>query len=85
MMAQITQPVDVPLIADSVCTGLKSTGSDPRNCLYIGPGTNTATYPDQIHPRMVVHNDGINIGFCDGHAKWYKASKVGRGSFWTRK
>jgi prepilin-type processing-associated H-X9-DG protein len=20
------------------------------------------------------HNDGMNIAFCDGHAKWYKTS-----------
>jgi len=84
-MSLITQPVAVPLIADSVCCGLKSTGTDPRNCLYIGPGTNTATYPNNVHPRMAVHNDGINIGFCDGHGKWYADNNVQRGTFWARK
>jgi prepilin-type N-terminal cleavage/methylation domain-containing protein/prepilin-type processing-associated H-X9-DG protein len=86
MMALITRPVEVPMIADSVCAGLKSTGTDPRNCLYIGPGTNTTgVYPDEVHPRMGIHNDGLNVGFCDGHAKWFKATSCPRGTFWARK
>jgi len=85
-MAQITTPAEVPLIGDAVCAGLKSTGTDPRNCLYIGPGTNTTgVYPNEVHPRMSVHTDGINLVFCDGHVKWFKASQVPRGSFWARK
>ena len=49
-MAQITPPAEVPLIGDAVCAGLKSTGTDPRNCLYIGPGTNTTgVYPNEVH------------------------------------
>ncbi len=84
-LAIITKPAEVPLIADSVCAGLKSTGTDARNCLYIGPGTNTASYPDQIHPRMKAHMDGINISFCDGHVKWHRSSAVGRGTFWALK
>ena len=86
MAAQIGRPAEVPMIADSVCAGLKSTGADPRNCLYIGPGTNTTgVYPDEIHPRMSIHNDGINVGFTDGHVKWFKASACQRGTFWARK
>jgi prepilin-type N-terminal cleavage/methylation domain-containing protein/prepilin-type processing-associated H-X9-DG protein len=85
LLASITKASAVPLLADSVCCGLKSTGSDSRNCLYIGPGSNTDSYPDKIHPRMLVHNEGINISFCDGHAEWYRAVAVPRGSFWTRK
>ncbi len=84
-LSSLTKPSSVPLIGDSVCCGLKSTGSDPRNCLYIGAGTNTTSYPNQVHPRMAVHNEGINISFCDGHVQWYRALNVPRGSFWTRK
>ena len=85
-MGVITMPAEVPLVADSVCCGLKSTGVDPRNCLYIGPGTNTTgVYPGEIHPRMAAHNEGINVGFCDGHVKWNKASNCQRGTFWARK
>ena len=85
MLAQCQRPAENVLLADSVCAGLKSTGSDPRNCLYIGPGTNTASYPDNIHPRMKVHNDGINLSFIDGHAKWFKSSQLQRGPFWAKK
>jgi prepilin-type processing-associated H-X9-DG protein/prepilin-type N-terminal cleavage/methylation domain-containing protein len=84
-LAAIKTPSEVPLLGDSVCCGLKSTGSDARNCLYIGPGSNTSSYPDNVHPRMKVHNDGINISFCDGHVKWYRALNVPRGTFWKRK
>ncbi|MFH1909652.1 MAG: DUF1559 domain-containing protein [bacterium] len=85
-MALIGRPAEVPMVADSVCAGLKATGTDPRNCLYIGPGTNTTgVYPDECHPRMRVHNDGSNIGFADGHAKWYSFQNIPRGSFWARK
>jgi len=85
-MALIQRPAEVPMTADCVCCGLKSTGTDPRNCLYIGPGTNTTgVYPDECHPRMRVHNDGINITMLDGHGKWYGFQNVKRGTFWARK
>lgn len=73
------------LLGDSVCAGLKSTGADARNCLYIGPGSNTASYPDDLHPRMAVHNKGINLSFCDGHTEWFRSLSIPRGSFWARK
>jgi len=85
-LSQVGRPAEVPMIADSVCCGLKSTGTDPRNCLYIGPGTNTTgVYPDECHPRMRCHNDGINIGMADGHAKWYGYQNLKRGTFWALK
>ena len=83
-LATIKRPSTLPLIGDSVCCGLKSTGTDPRNCLYIGPGTNTTgVYPNEVHPRMSMHNEGINLSFCDGHAAWYRALNVKRGNFWA--
>jgi len=75
-------PTKLPLMADSVCAGLKSTGTNASNCLYIGVGSNTSSYPDNIHPRMKVHSKGINISFADGHADWYVAQSVPRGNFW---
>jgi prepilin-type N-terminal cleavage/methylation domain-containing protein/prepilin-type processing-associated H-X9-DG protein len=35
------------------------------------------SYSANIDPR---HNDGVNVGFLDGHAKWLKAGRVGGGS-----
>jgi len=84
-LSSIKSPSAVPLIGDSVCCGLKATGSNSRNCLYIGPGSNTTSYPGGVHPRMSAHNEGINLSFCDGHVKWYRAHNVHRGTFWARK
>ncbi|MGQ9731528.1 MAG: DUF1559 family PulG-like putative transporter [Candidatus Zipacnadales bacterium] len=85
LLAQVNRPAQTVLLGGSVCCGLKGTGSDPRNCLYIGPGTNTTgVYPDECHPRMRVHNDGINLGFVDGHARWFGFQQIPRGSFWAR-
>jgi prepilin-type N-terminal cleavage/methylation domain-containing protein/prepilin-type processing-associated H-X9-DG protein len=83
-LARILRPSKVPLLGDSVCCGLKSTGTDPRNCLYIGPGTNTTgVYPNAIHPRMSAHNEGLNLSFCDGHVEWFRAQNCQRGTFWA--
>jgi len=84
LLASIKRPSKLPLLGDSVCCGLKSTGADPRNCLYIGPGTNTTgVYPNAIHPRMIAHNDGLNLSFCDGHCEWFRAENCQRGAFWA--
>ena len=80
---QIRNPSEVPCLGDSVCPGLKGTGNNAQNCLYIGPGTNTAQYEDGVHPRMKVHSNGINLSFCDGHVQWYRALAVKRGEFWA--
>ena len=83
-LASIKRPSMLPLIGDSVCCGLKSTGADPRNCLYIGPGTNTTgVYPNEVHPRMSQHSEGINLSFCDGHATWVRALNAKRGNYWA--
>jgi prepilin-type processing-associated H-X9-DG protein len=34
---------------------------------------------------MRCHNDGINVGMADGHAKWYGFQNLQRGTFWARK
>ncbi|MEN6641002.1 MAG: H-X9-DG-CTERM domain-containing protein [Armatimonadia bacterium] len=46
----------------------------PQQCLLAGAGQ----YSQNIDPR---HNDGVNVGFLDGHAKWLKAGKVGATNF----
>jgi prepilin-type N-terminal cleavage/methylation domain-containing protein/prepilin-type processing-associated H-X9-DG protein len=32
--------------------------------------------PDNGDPPAAIHNEGANVTFCDGHAKWYKASTL---------
>ena len=71
-------------MGDSVCCGLKGTGSDSRNRLYIGPASSTASCADNNHPRMVVHNGRIDLSFADGHTMWFKASAVQRDTFSPR-
>ena len=45
--------------------GLTNYTHPPENCW---PGV-CGCSPWNITFR---HNDGTNVGFCDGHAKWYK-------------
>ncbi len=84
-LAMVKTPAETVMLGDSVCCGLKGTGSDPRNCLYIGAGTNTLSYPNNVHPRMSCHDGGLNLVFVDGHVKWFAADSVQRGTFWARK
>ena len=67
-----------------MCSGLKGTGNDSINCVYIGPGSNTASYADNNHPRMVVDNGGIDLSSVDGDTMWNKTSAVQRDRFWPR-
>jgi len=61
-----------------VCSGLKGTGSDSLNGVHIGPGSNTASYADNNHPRMVVDNGGIDLSSVDGDTIWNKTSAAQR-------
>ncbi|HEY3398724.1 MAG TPA: prepilin-type N-terminal cleavage/methylation domain-containing protein [Armatimonadota bacterium] len=37
----------------------------------------TRSTGDNASPPAARHNDGSNMGFCDGHAKWYKWQTIG--------
>ncbi len=77
MLAQVTSASTTVLLGESYCCGIKGTNAaDPRNCLYIGPGSNAE------QPRMFIHNEGINLAFVDGHVKWFASQKIPRGTFW---
>jgi len=71
-MASIVSPSTKWLLADSNHAVL----GDIRGyltsaaCGQWGCGRNVNT----THIWEVVHNEGINIGFCDGHAKWLQAN-----------
>ncbi len=43
----------------------------PGSSQYEGTGCNPCT-----RRPYAVHNEGLNVGFCDGHAKWLKGSVV---------
>ena len=50
-----------------------------------GSGHVFAGYPDRLADWTYGrHNGGINVGFCDGHAKWYRACSLrDRARYWT--
>jgi len=55
-MAYVRYPAETPLIGDGACTR------------HWG-----VPYIDNVNNRAsgyVPHNNGINLGYCDGHAKW---------------
>ena len=73
-LAKIESPAEKYMLFDSnhpalgdVRAILTSTSCGQWSC-----GKNVAT----THQWLVPHNDGVNIGFCDGHAKWEAGNTV---------
>ena len=55
--------IDKP--AETILLGDNADGSDGR---YL--------YKSSAYTTSVRHNEGGNMGLCDGHAKWYKATNL---------
>jgi len=68
-LARITAPAGLLMITES---------QDDANavawCGYWGRDTNTPD-PSYVHPTGR-HNEGSNVGYADGHAKWLKQDKI---------
>jgi prepilin-type N-terminal cleavage/methylation domain-containing protein/prepilin-type processing-associated H-X9-DG protein len=66
--ASIKSPAETIWIAESTGPGIYPPRwvANPASYLYL--------YTDYYRPEQV-HNDGGNLGFCDGHAKWMQADK----------
>jgi prepilin-type N-terminal cleavage/methylation domain-containing protein/prepilin-type processing-associated H-X9-DG protein len=90
-LGQLNAPASCMLVADSSTYYLYRTGyrfayvpgtADGRDPLVLDSlWTNTATLNDFVNGR---HNNGINVGFCDGHAKWLQGSKIrADNTLWT--
>lgn len=90
-LAQMTSPASTMLLADSGSYYLHRTGyrfayvpgtADGRDPLAVDSAwADSRTMADFVSGR---HNNGVNIGFCDGHAKWLQGSKIrGDNSLWT--
>jgi prepilin-type N-terminal cleavage/methylation domain-containing protein/prepilin-type processing-associated H-X9-DG protein len=51
-----------------------------RTAFYSNDADITANRYDGVNGRtrlaLTRHNEGLNIGFCDGHAKWLKGSNI---------
>ncbi|MGE5530653.1 MAG: H-X9-DG-CTERM domain-containing protein, partial [Bacteroidota bacterium] len=90
-LAQMTAPASTMLLADSGGYYLNRNSyrfayipgtADGRTALAVDPAwTDARTMADFMDGR---HNNGINVGFCDGHAKWLQGSKIrGDNTLWT--
>jgi len=71
---------DVHFPAETMCIAEKGdTGSYIIDCLlwdYRTRGVNTDNDNGRTNLALTRHNEGLNLGFCDGHAKWMKDSNV---------
>ncbi len=71
---------DVKLPSETMCVADKGdTGSHIIDCLlwdYRTRGIATDNDNGRTNLALDRHNEGLNIGFCDGHAKWMKDSNV---------
>ncbi len=63
--------------------------TEPASTLLLGECESTTDYPGPLHPNAGFfypgpdhpkccerHNGGVNIGFCDGHAKWSSSGTI---------
>lgn len=71
---QVKSPAETMCIADKG----NSTGYIIDGLLYDyrTTGTNTGNVDGRTSLALDRHNDGLNLGFCDGHAKWMQGSQV---------
>jgi len=71
---------DVHFPSETMCIGEKGdTGSYIIDCLlydYRTRGVATDNENGRTNLALDRHNEGLNIGFCDGHAKWLKGSNI---------
>lgn len=72
----ISRPAETPAFADANCHWINP--SNNGNC---GPCGNTFPCSRVAWDR---HNDGLNIAYVDGHAKWQSGPSMYDGSNWTR-
>jgi prepilin-type processing-associated H-X9-DG protein/prepilin-type N-terminal cleavage/methylation domain-containing protein len=75
--SQLTKPSRTIAITDSV-SGSYGTSNCGEPSVY-WPGSNTSGVADR-------HNTGANVGWCDGHAEWWKVVQIGANSpsVWMR-
>jgi len=63
--------------------------TEPASTLMVGENESTSNYPGPLHPIVGLyymgpnypkcyerHNGGVNMGFCDGHAKWFSSGTI---------
>lgn len=89
-MAHVVKQIDPATLAQIQYPAETLLFCDNQNQAAYCPCATTDAYTPGLNPAP--HNDGINVGFCDGHAKWMKpdgaagtgaeAGMVGLRPFW---
>ncbi len=75
-LASIQRPSEILYIADAA--NWQACGAD----VAYANVCHSCDAPNQV-PANTRHNEGSNIGFCDGHAKWLAASVTRDGDWDT--
>ena len=71
-------------IKDVAGTYLLGDAGPGNHCKYTITQTDFSSPGTYYKEYCLIHNGGINVGFCDGHAKWLKAETLGApGGGWT--
>ena len=77
-MANIRDPAGTIIMVDSTSSEIYTGGT--ANYTLAGPNGVTDLGTGTVRRVPKRHNDGFNLGFCDGHAKWLKQTLPG---MWT--
>ncbi len=80
-LAQIRRPAEKYMCFDSNHPALGDVRAilTASECRQWKCGKNVYT----THQWLVPHNEGVNIGFCDGHAKWLSGNTVWSNYSWA--
>jgi len=69
-LPKIKYPAECMMLCDSYPGALVYC----RICWPNGPRAGEETNRVPVPPKADRHNEGVNLGYCDGHAKWQKGS-----------
>jgi prepilin-type N-terminal cleavage/methylation domain-containing protein/prepilin-type processing-associated H-X9-DG protein len=90
-LGTIVSPASCFMLLDSGCYGVSygNVGTTATYAFWYVPGTASGSATAMSSAWLTSdyqsgrHNQGVNIAFCDGHAKWFSgASLVGQPNYW---
>jgi prepilin-type processing-associated H-X9-DG protein len=81
-MANVQSAAEVPAIAETTCHYFNPVGCWTRTDRTPNPGYRMRT-PPQV--ASAAHNDGANVTFADGHAKWRSTNDLLDRLWWQRR
>jgi prepilin-type N-terminal cleavage/methylation domain-containing protein/prepilin-type processing-associated H-X9-DG protein len=66
--------------ADTWTRGLGSVTMPAETITYADSVSYVVSYYEYFYHPMAVHNEGSNVGFVDGHAKWFRRDAIYTGT-----